>query len=144
MMLLDANLLIYAINTDAPQHTKAKQWVEETFSGKRGPVAFSWLTLVAFIRISTNPKVLANPFSLDDALKMMLDWLGLPDVSILHPGSAHAQHFEAVCRSANAVGNLATDAHLAALAQEHGCELASCGADFARFTGLRWINPLAQ
>ena len=142
MILLDANLLIYAVNRDAADHMKAKQWVEETFSGQRGPVLLSWFTLVAFVRISTNARALTNPFSLDEALRVIGEWLVLPGVSVIAPGPGHAALFETACRSANATGNVITDAHLAALAIEHGCELASCDADFAKFPALRWINPL--
>lgn len=143
MILLDANLLIYAVNRDAPDHARAKLWMEETLSGQRGPVLLSWFTLVAFVRVATNARVLANPFPLDEVLRMIREWLALPGVSIIAPGSGHAAIFETACRSANAAGNLVTDAHLAALAIEHGCELASCDADFAKFVGLRWINPLS-
>jgi toxin-antitoxin system PIN domain toxin len=142
MILLDANLLLYAVNTDAPQHSKAKSWVEETLSGSRGPVLLSWFTLVAFVRIATNAKALTNPFSLEEALRTIVEWLSLPNVTIIHPGLGHALLFENACRSSNATGNLITDAHLAALAIEHGCEIASCDADFGKFPHLRWINPL--
>lgn len=143
MIFLDANLLIYAVNRAAPDHAQAKKWVEDTFSGQRGAVFLSWFTLVAFVRIATNAKALANPFSIEDALRMVGEWLALPDVKIVGPGADHAVYFEAACRSANATGNLITDAHLSALAMEHGCELASCDTDFGRFAGLRWVNPLA-
>lgn len=143
MILPDANLLIYAINTGAPKHAEARAWLEETLAGIRGPVAFSWFTLVAFVRIVTNHKALANPFTLDEALQIVLGWLALPDVEIIGPGVDHAGHFDSACRSVQATGNLITDAHLAALAMEHGCDLASCDTDFGRFPGLRWINPLA-
>ena len=143
MILLNANLLIYAVNRDAADHAKAKRRVEETFSGPRGPVLLSWFTLVAFARISTNARALANPFSLDETLAMIGEWLALPDMSVIGPGPGHAPIFVTACRSANATGNAITDAHLAALAIEHGCELASCDADFGKFSALRWINPLA-
>jgi uncharacterized protein len=143
MTLPDANLLIYAVNTTAPQHVEAKRWVEEAFSGVRGTVGLSWFTLVAFVRIVTNRKALANPFTLDEALIIVWDWLALPTVEVIGPGIGHAGHFDAMCRAANASGNLITDAHLAALAIEHDCDLASCDTDFAKFPGLRWINPLS-
>jgi len=98
---------------------------------------------VAFVRIVTNRKVLGNPFTLDEALEIVRGWLALPGVIVIGPGTDHLAHFEAVCRSVQATGNLITDAHLAALAIEHGCELASCDTDFGKFPGLRWINPLA-
>jgi toxin-antitoxin system PIN domain toxin len=142
MILIDANLLIYAVNADAPDHAKAKQWVEETLAGIRGPVVLTWFTLTAFVRITTNSKLLMSPLPLDDALQMVTEWLALPDVITIAPGPDHAVHFAAACRSARASGNLVTDSHLAALAMEHGCTLASCDADFARFAGLNWVNPL--
>jgi toxin-antitoxin system PIN domain toxin len=142
MILLDANLLIYSVNRDAPHYSRAKQWVEATLSGQHGPVLLSWFTLMAFVRISTSAKALANPFSLDDSLRLIGEWMALPDVRVIGPGPGHAVIFESICRSINAIGNLITDAHLAALAIEHGCELASCDADFGKFPGLRWINPL--
>jgi uncharacterized protein len=143
MTLPDANLLIYAVNTTAPQHMKAKRWVEEALSGVRGTVGLSWFTLVAFVRIVTNRKALANPFSMDEALMIVRDWLALPTVEVIGPGIGHAGHFDSICRATNASGNLITDAHLAALAIEHDCDLASCDTDFAKFPGLRWINPLS-
>ncbi len=142
MLLLDANLLLYAVNTDAPAHLKAKLWLEKAFAGESGTVALTWLTLVAFVRVATNAKALANPFTLNEALGIIGGWLALPSVSVVGPGPKHHDHFDAACRSARAAGNLITDAHLAALAMEHGCELASCDADFSKFAGLRWINPL--
>lgn len=143
MILPDANILIYAVNTDAPRHMEAKLWLVETLTGVRGTVLISWFTLVAFVRIVTNRKVLGNPFTLDEALEIVRGWLALPGVIVIGPGTDHLTKFEAVCRSVQATGNLITDAHLAALAIEHGCELASCDTDFGKFPGLRWINPLA-
>ncbi len=142
MILLDANLLLYAVNTDAPEHAKAKVWVEDALAGKHGQVALSWFTLVAFVRIATNPRALSRPCTSEEALQILSDWLELPTVTIVTPGAGHALHFSAACRATNATGNLVTDAHLAALAFEHDCEIASCDADFGRFPGLRWINPL--
>lgn len=142
MILPDANLLIYAVNTSAHRHEEARLWVEETLAGKRGTVVLSWFTLVAFVRIVTNRKALANPFTLDEALQIVRGWLSLPAVTFVGPGINHLAHFETTCRSVQASGNLITDSHLAALAIEHDLELASCDTDFAKFPGLRWINPL--
>ncbi len=142
MILLDANLLIYAVHTGAPKHAEAKFWLEETLSGVRGAVGLSWFTLVAFVRIATNHKALTNPFTLEEALAIIADWQALPSVSVVGPGPGHMACFESACRAAQATGNLITDAHLAALAIEMNCELASCDADFGKFPGLRWINPL--
>jgi len=142
MIFIDANLLIYAVNADAPLHPQAKTWVQETLNGHRGLVALSWFSLVAFVRIITNSRIIVAPRSLDEALQLVNAWLALPAVRLIEPGPGHARHFEAICRATNANGNLVTDAHLAALAMEHDLELASCDTDFAKFPGLRWINPL--
>jgi toxin-antitoxin system PIN domain toxin len=144
MIFFDANLLIYSVNSDAPLHQQAKDWVQTTLDGQRGPVALNWFALVAFVRIITNPKIMNTPRSLDEALNHVNSWLRLPAVTLISPGVNHARDFEALCRASSAKGNLVTDAHLAALAIEHDCELASCDSDFARFPGLRWINPLAS
>jgi len=99
--------------------------------------------LVGFVRITTNPRITSHPFALEEALDQIHQWLDLPGVQILHPVADHERHFAEMCRAAHAVGNLVTDAHLAALAIEHDCELGSNDADFGRFPGLRWVNPLA-
>jgi len=101
------------------------------------------VVIIGFVRITTNPRLTNNPFTLQDALDQVREWLALPGVSVVHPTPEHERHFAEQCRTANVTGNLVTDAHLAALAIEHGCELASNDTDFARFPGLRWINPLA-
>ena len=142
MIFIDANLLIYAVNADAPLHLQAKTWVQETLNGRRGAVALSWFSLVAFVRIITNSRIIVAPRSLEEALQLVNAWLALPAVRLIEPGPGHAHHFEAICRATKAQGNLVTDAHLAALAIEHGLELASCDTDFEKFPGLRWINPL--
>lgn len=144
MTLVDANLLLYAVNTDAPENERVSMWLEEAFSGRHGSVGITWLTLVAFVRIGTHPKAMSRPLTLDEALEQVAEWLALPDVLVIEPGPDHLRHFEAACRSASAKGNLITDAHLAAVALELDCELASCDADFAKFPGLRWINPVSQ
>lgn len=107
------------------------------------PVGLPWAVLVGFVRIVTNPRAMANPFTLEEALDQVNAWLSLPNVSVLHPGPEHARRFADASRAAQARGNLVTDAHLAALALEYGCELASSDTDFAKFTGLRWVNPLS-
>jgi uncharacterized protein len=143
MILIDANLLIYAVNTEAPLHPAAKTWVEETMNGARGQVGLPWISLVAFVRITSHPKLLRQPRRVEESLATVAEWLALPAVEVLNPGPDHAVLFEAACRSCGGSGNLITDAHLAALAMEHGCELASCDTDFGKFPGLHWINPLA-
>jgi toxin-antitoxin system PIN domain toxin len=142
MLLVDVNLLVHMVNRTSPDHATALSWWQrmET-AGER--IVLPWLTLVAFVRISTNARALAKPLTLSEALETMQVFLALPNVTVLHPKNEHAIEFTNACQSAGATGNLVTDAHLAALAIEHDCELDSCDTDFANFPNLRWINPLA-
>lgn len=142
MVLVDVNLLINAIHTGSPDHAAAKAWLDELLCGGE-PVGLPWAVIVGFVRITTNPRITTHPFTLEESLAQVRDWLALPAVKILHPTAGHERQFAEQCRAARATGNLVTDAHLAALAIEHDCELASNDVDFARFPGLRWINPLA-
>jgi len=139
--LPDVNLLIYAIDEEAPRHAKARAWLEEVLSGTEA-VAFAWAVLLGFVRISTNPLVLENPLSAEEALDYVEGWLGQPVADVVHPTPGHAPRLRELLEPTGAAGNLTSDAHLAALAIEHGAELCSCDTDFARFTGLRWVNPL--
>jgi len=141
MILVDVNLLISATAAQAPNHLPAKTWLNALLQGDK-EIGLPWAVLVGFVRIATNPRALTNPFTLDAALQQVGEWLALPGVRVLHPTPGHERYFAELCRASKATGNLVTDAHLAALAIEHDCELASNDADFARFPGLRWVNPL--
>ena len=141
MKLLDVNLLIYAVNRNAPLHKPAQAWFEETLSGTE-TIAFSWSVLLAFLRLTTKPALFRNPLSLDTAFTVMHSWLAQPVSVIVHPGDRHARVLRDLLSPLGTGGNLPSDAHLAALAIEHGAELYSCDSDFARFPGLRWRNPL--
>jgi len=142
MILLDANLLIYAVNQDAPHHRKAKSWLESALSGRQ-TVGFSWDVLLAFLRLTTRPSLFQRPLPLEDAFDLISDWLEQPSATIVHPGPRHADILRDLLRPLGTGGNLTSDAHLAALAIEQGAELCSSDTDFARFHGVRWINPLA-
>lgn len=142
MILVDANLLIYATFRDSVRHEAARVWLEETFSGEEA-VALPWAVLGAFIRLGTHPRIMSQPLSLDEALAHVGEWLALPIVCVPGPTAAHLREFSRMLRAAQATGNLVTDATLAALAAEHQCRLASTDGDFARFPGLDWFNPLA-
>ena len=142
MVLVDVNLLINAINLGSPDHATAKAWLDELLQNGE-PVGLPWAVIIGFVLITTNPRITRHPFTLEESLAQVRDWLALPGVKILHPTPEHERHFAHLGRAAVATGNLVTDAHLAALAIEHDCELASNDGDFARFPGLRWINPLA-
>jgi hypothetical protein len=142
VILVDANLLLYAYDASSEHHARARAWLEEVLSGS-DPVGFAWVTLLAFLRIATNPRALARPLSLGEAAAIVSSWLGQPCVSLLQPGERHWEILSGLLEPAQARGPLVMDAHLAALAMEHGAVLASNDRDFARFDGLRIVNPLA-
>jgi len=140
-MLVDANLLLYAEDQLSPQHAAACSWWDVTLSGNT-PVCLCWPVLGAFIRIGTNPRVFEQPLTLAQALARIQSWLDQPCTRVIGPTQRHWVVFQQMLREGQAVANLVPDAHLAALAVEHGCELVSTDADFSRFPGLRWRNPL--
>jgi toxin-antitoxin system PIN domain toxin len=140
-MLLDANLLLYAVDTTSPFHSPAAAWLTEQFNGPRR-VGLPWQSLVAFVRISTHPRASATPLDPSDAIRYVEDWLA-PDISwVPTPGLAHATVLTDLISRYQLRGNLVSDAHLAALAIEHGLTLCSADTDFARFPELSWNNPL--
>lgn len=141
MILLDANLLIYAVNEDAPLHRKARPWLETVLSGPQ-TVAFSWNVLLAFLRLTTRPGLFLRPLPLEVALDLIASWLDQPQAVIVHPGPRHLPILRELLSALGTGGNLTSDAHLAALAIEHGAELCSSDTDFARFPRLNWRNPL--
>ena len=141
MKLLDLNLLLYAIDEGAPHHDRARPWLEETLSGTE-QVGFAWIVLLGFLRISTNPVVFGRPLEPTEALDYLDGWLAQPVATTIQPTERHASHLRELLTPVGAAGNLTSDAHLAALAIEHGAELCSCDTDFARFPGLRWRDPL--
>jgi uncharacterized protein len=141
--LADANLLVYAYNDGSPHHDRARPWLEQQLSGVE-TIGFAWSTLLAFVRLTTNPRVFADPFRADEALDVVDSWLDQPNATILHPTARHARLLRELLAPLGTAGNLVGDAHLAALAIEHGAELCSADRDFARFPRLRWSNPLAQ
>ena len=141
MILVDANLLLYAYHPKAEQHEKSRRWLEAVLSGT-DVVGFAWLTLWAFIRISTNPRVFENPLSASEAADAVSSWLDQPVSTILQPGERHWDILRAVARDGQAVGPLFMDAVLAAIAMEHGATLCTTDRDFARLPGLKWTNPL--
>jgi len=141
VILVDANLLLYAEDNGNPLHASACRWWDGQLSGN-DPVCLCWTVLNAFIRIGTNPRVFENPLTLEQAVARVESWLAQPCVRIVKPTESHWEHFKTMLIAGQAGGNLTTDAHLAALAMEHGCELNSTDRDFSRFRGLRWRNPL--
>lgn len=141
MILVDANLLIYAVNQDAPLNRKAQPWLESVLSGKE-TVGLPWTVLLAFLRLTTRPGLFRRPLPVNTAFDLVASWLDQPSATIVHPGPRHLVVLRELLRPLGTGGNLPSDAHLAALAIEHGAELCSSDNDFARFPGLKWRNPL--
>ena len=141
MILVDANILLYAEDSLHSRHQQARSWWDDQLSGT-GVVCLCWTVLSAFIRIGTNPRVFEYPLSLEQALARVQSWLDQPCTRVVLPTERHWTVFKQMIMDGQAVANLVTDAHLAALAIEHGCELASTDSDFARFPKLKWRNPL--
>lgn len=143
MTLIDANLLLYAANRDAVEHQRSRSWLEEQLNGSQR-VGMPWETLTAFVRLATNPRVLARPLKPAEAWSFVQDWLAVPVVWIPAPTEQHAEVLGALLVKYDLRGNLASDAHIAALALQHGLDVYSADTDFARFTEVRWVNPLAS
>lgn len=143
MRLVDANILLYAVDETSPFHGRLRPWLEDRLS-EAEPVGFAWVALLAFIRISTRGNVMTRPLTPAEALGIVENWLAQPNVIVLHPTDRHAALLSGLLNESGAGGNLTTDAHLAALAIEYGADLCSLDGDFARFKGMRWINPLDE
>lgn len=140
-MLLDVNLLVYAHDESSRLHGKARTWWESQLNGSR-MIGLSWVGLLGFVRLLTNPRIYQNPYSPSEVLGIVGTWLELPHVKIIHPSEQHFILLAGLIRHIGTAGNLTTDAHLAALAIERGLILQTTDADFARFPGLKWNNPL--
>jgi hypothetical protein len=141
MILVDANLLLYAEDSLSEQHTAARDWWDARLSG-RETVCLCWPVMKAFIRIGTNPHLHRRPLTLKEATERVQSWFDQPCVRIIQPTENHWTIFQQMLRVGNATANLVSDAHLAALAVEHNCVLYSSDADFSRFGGLKWKNPI--
>jgi len=141
MIIPDINLLVYAYNVDAPDHRKARAWWENALSASQ-PVALPWVVLLGFLRIMTSRRILIAPLLMEEAIKHLRSWLEQPQTRIIHPGPRHLDLVQDLAVSVGVTGDMTTDLHLAALAIEHQAELHSNDADFRRFPGLRWSNPL--
>lgn len=142
MIVPDVNLLVHAYNADSPVHEAARRWWERTLS-EPAPVGLAWSVILGYIRVTTHPRIMANPLTAEMACAHVEAWLDQPQVLLLHPGEAHARILFDLLRGLGTAGNLTSDAHLAALAIEHQSDLRSTDTDFARFSGLRWRNPLS-
>jgi uncharacterized protein len=142
VIVLDANILLYAYDSASFQHEKARHWVERTFS-EGEPVGLPWQTVAAFLRIMTNPKLPGERFTPEEAVHLVDQWLNQPNVKLLAPGEDHWPLLRQMIVDGQAQGPLISDAQLAALTIEYGGVLHTTDRDFARFPGLRCVNPLA-
>ena len=142
MILVDANLLLYAANRAAPEHAQARSWLDGQLNGTIR-VGFPWPSILAFVRIATNPAIVRRPVSPLEAWHQVKEWLARDIVWIPLPTARHTEVLERLLELPAVTSRLVPDAHLAALAIEHGLTLCSTDGDFARFPGLKWENPLA-
>jgi toxin-antitoxin system PIN domain toxin len=142
VIIVDANLLVYAANRSAPEHEHARPWLDERLNGSVR-VGLPWPSLLAFVRIVSNPAVLRNPVLPVEAWHQVEDWLDCDPAWVPLPGTRHTEVLGELLAASFMTSRLVPDAHLAALAIEHGLTLCSTDGDFARFPGLKWENPLA-
>lgn len=137
MKVPDVNVLLYALDRTARRHESARDWLERALSGPE-TVGLAWITLLGVIRLSTNPSVFDPALDPDVALDVIDDWLAQPSATTIHPTDRHSSVLRSLLTETGAAGNLTTDAHLAALAIEHGATLSSYDTDFHRFSGLKY------
>jgi uncharacterized protein len=141
VILVDVNILVYASIRGAPRHQAAREWLDAQISGS-SRVGLPWAGLLGFLRLTTNPRIMERPLQMAAAWRQVTAWLAYETVWTPIPTERHADILATLLSEPGVHGNLVPDAHLAALAIEHGLTLCSVDADFARFSGLRWINPL--
>lgn len=141
MIVVDASLLLHAYHAGSPEHERARRWWEDALSAPE-PIRLPWVTVLAFLRIATHPRVFRRPLAMAEARAHVESWLVRPMVSSIEPGPRHWPILGALLEGAQVRGNLTTDAHLAALALEFGATLASSDRDFTRFAQLKLLNPL--
>lgn len=140
MKIPDANVLLYATNSGADAHRACRGFLERSLGGNE-PVGFAWNVLLAFLRLSTKPQIFQRPLSADDAIDVVETLLAQPAAVVVAATDKHPRILRALLAPLGTAGNLTSDAHLAALAIEHGAVLVSCDHDFARFGGLLWREP---
>ncbi len=141
MILIDANILLYAEDAACEQNKIIQPWWDDLLSSDTR-TCLSWEVINAFIRIATNKKIYQKPLPLAEAIARINSWLTQPNIEIVTPLTNHWEIFQTMMKSGQTTGNLITDAHLATLAITHGCTLYSTDVDFSRFSKLKWVNPL--
>jgi uncharacterized protein len=140
--IVDTNVLLYAVAEHERNHPAAKAWLDLALVGDE-PVGFGWLAILGFLRLTTNRALASQPLSVDQAAGVVAGWLGQPAALVVHPTPRHLDLVTGLLASVGVGGNLVNDAHLAALALEHGAEVVSFDHDFGRFPGLAWLRPSA-
>ena len=140
MVVVDANILLYAVDAASAHHERSRSWLDASLAGAEA-VGLAWVALLAFIRIGTSRAILPAPMTVDEAVGQVEAWLGAPAAVIAQPTARHASVLRGLLRETGTAGNLTTDAHLAALAIEHGAEIVSYDRDFARFAGVSHRLP---
>ena len=140
MVIVDANVLIYAVDRASAHHEPSISWLDASLAGAEA-VGFAWIALLAFIRIGTNASILPTPMTADEATGQIETWLGAPAAVVAQPTPRHATLLRGLLRESGTAGNLTTDAHLATLALEHGADIVSFDRDFGRFPGIQHRLP---
>ncbi len=142
MKIIDTNVLLFAVNIAATQHAAARTWWEAALQGNE-TIGLPWIVVIGFLRLATSPRVFPVPIPLAESLTKIDHWLAHPNVRLIYETEEHWRILRGLLEQTGTAGNLTTDMHLAALAIGHGATLVSCDTDFARFTKVRWENPLA-
>jgi toxin-antitoxin system PIN domain toxin len=137
--IVDANVLLYAVNTDSAHHAVARRWLDDALA-QPGSVGFTWSVMLAFLRVSTHRAVFERPLTPEEAIEACRAWLSQPQAVVVEPTARHLDVLAGLLVSAGTAGNLVSDAHLAALAVEHAAELVTFDADFGRFSGLSYLR----
>ena len=140
MKIVDANVLLYAVNADAPHHEPSRAWLDRGLSGE-DTIGLAWMSLLAFVRLSTRAALFERPLPVGDAVAQVTDWLTAPGAVVVHPGPAHGDHLGQLLAAVGVGGNLVNDAHLAALSLENRATVVSYDNDFSRFPGVAWATP---